>query len=325
MKKYKYHLIATAVLVGIALFLFLKDKSGTLRVDAKAFAVADTAGVTSITITNNQAKLVLERSGTGWRINQNFNAKPHAVRALLSLLTSLEIGAPVPKSMKQQVLSSFNDNVVSVSVESSGTITKAFRISGNDQLKIGSVGMLKDDTDPYVIHLPNFEGNLYSLFSTNSLLWRDKTIFRYRPADILSIEVVYSDNPNASFAYHFMGMDNLQIESLKTRATIKLNKETAQNYLTNFASLSFESLVINRTKEVRDSLTRQKPLCTITVKNTANQLNTIKTYRIPVQNQPGMFNLNRIYAVLQNDTVPVIIKYLNLDPIMKEYNDFASR
>jgi hypothetical protein len=281
--------------------------------------------VTEINITNSYASLVLERSGKNWRINHSYNAKSFTIKSLLNLLTNLEISSPIPKSMKQEVLKSFDNRAVAITIGTSGKVLKAYRIAENDSLHIGTLMMLKDDTEPYIVRFPGYDGHISSLFSTDPLLWRDKTIFRYRPADILSIQVEYPSSPKASFAYYFMGMDNLQIKSLVNNKIIKISKKTALGYLVNFMSVSFEKLVKEHRKELYDSLKQQQPFCTITVKNTVNQLNSVKAYHIPVQNKPGEFNPDKMYAVLQNDTIPAIIKYIDLDPITKEFSDFEAR
>jgi hypothetical protein len=227
--------------------------------------------------------------------------------------------------MKQEVLKSFNHRSILVSIESSGNVIKAYRLTENDNLKIGSFMMLRGDEEPYVVRIPGYDGRISLLFSTDVKVWRDKTIFQYRPADILSIEVDYNSNPRASFGYYFFRPDNIQIKSKSLNQSVTISKEKARDYLNHFASVSFVDQITKGTKAIFDSLKILQPYCEIQVKNIANQINMVKTYRISIPGQHGGFNPNFMYAVIQNDTIPVIIKYVDFDPIMKEYNDFASR
>ncbi|MDP4210244.1 MAG: hypothetical protein Q8928_15635 [Bacteroidota bacterium] len=324
MKKYKFHLIVIGILLVIAISLYLKDKPGTLAVNSKTFAVTDTSAITTIRIKAENNEVVLERSGDNWRINNSLNAKPRTINTFLKLLMNLEVSAPVANSMKKEAIGSFA-NSISVSVETSGKVVKSYLLTENMHLGIGSLIMLNNETEPYVVRVPGFDGQVSMLFPANPQFWRDRTIFRYRPADVLSIEVNYPTNPQRSFAYNFLGPDNLQIKSLKSTNSIKISKDIARSYLNNFASVPFETQLTTRAKAVFDSLKTQPAYCEISVKNAANQTNTVKTYRIPVAKQAQPFDLNRLYAVIQNDTVPTIIKFTDFDPIMKEFNDFTGR
>jgi hypothetical protein len=238
---------------------------------------------------------------------------------------NIEISSPVPKSMKNEVMKSFNHKSVFVSVESSGKVIKAYRVTENDKLKIGSFMMLQDDEEPYVVRIPGYNGRISLFFSDDVRVWRDKTIFNYRPIDIQTIDIDYESNPQASFTYNFLGPGNIQISSKSLNSSIKVSTEVAKSYLTGFASVSFLKQVAPRSKAIFDSLKKQQPFCEIQVKNVVNKINVVKTYRIPVHGKQGEFDPNWMYAVIQNDTVPVIIKYVDFDPIMKEYSDFVKK
>ena len=322
-KKYlNYILIAIALLI-VAIVLFLKDKPGTLKVDNKVFAVKDTAAITTIKFSNGRNIILLERMGSSWNVNKQFNAKTGSIRALLGLLTNIKINSPVANSMKRSILNSFKKNAVTIVVEAPGQILKAYQITEDDSLKIGSFMMLKDDNDPYMVRVPGYNGRISMLFPCDLQFWRDKTIFSYTPADILSIDVNYPANPKASFSYQFRSFNDIEVKSITGKEFIKISKDVARTYLLNFASVPYEAQLKWRSKEIFDSLRHEKPYCQIQVKNAVNQLNILRTYRIPVQSKKGSFDLNRMYAVHQNDTIPLFVKYIDFDPIMKEYSDFS--
>ncbi len=325
MKKYRYYIILLVVLLIVAVVLYVKDKPGTLKTDSKIFAVTDTADITKIRIGDGVNELTLERSGFNWQINKIYYARPRAVRALLHLLSNLEINSPVPKSAKKDVSNSFSHQSVFVTIESGSRLLKAYRITEEDSMKLGSVMMLKDDEEPYVVHLPGFDGRISMLLPIDAQIWRDKTIFQYKPGDVLSVEVEYPDNPQASFVYSFFGFDNLEIKSKTLNKSIKISRDAAKNYLTSFASVSYVEQVNKQSKLLFDSLKNQHPYCEIRVKNTSNEINTVKTYRIPIAFEKGKFNYDKMYAVIQKDTVPVLIKYVDFDPIMKGYSDFRTQ
>jgi hypothetical protein len=325
MKKYRYHIIFLILLLIVAVVLYIKDKPGTLKTNGKIFAVADTADITRIKISNGVNELTLERLGYNWQINKNYYARPRAIKALLHLISSLEINSPVPKSAKKEVLNSFSQHSVFVNIESGTRLLKAYRITEEDSMKLGSVMMLREDDEPYVVHLPGFDGRISMLLPLEAQIWRAKTIFQYKPGDILSVNVEYPDNPQASFVYSFFGFDNLEIKSQALNKSIKISRDAAKNYLIGFASVSYIEQVTKQSKLLFDSLKNQHPYCEIKVKNASNEINTVKTYRIPIAKEKGKFNFDKMYAVIQNDTVPVLIKYVDFDPVMKIYSDFRTQ
>lgn len=325
MKKYRNYIITSVVLLIIAIILFLKDKPGTLKVAINAFAVTDTSVVTTIKFANGRSSVLLNREEGKWKVNRQFYAKPRIVKALLGLLRNIEISAPVSKSMKASVMHGFTTNYVSVEIESDGKKLRAYRITEKDSLGIGSFMMMPDNDEPYLVHVPGYNGRISMLFPCDEQFWRDKTIFSYRPQDILSVEVDYSRDPKASFAYQFLRPDNLEIKSLHEKSSVNISKEAARIYLSRFANISYEAPVRYRTAAIFDSISHQKPYCEIKVKNAQHQINIIRTYQIPVRGNNGKFDVNRMYAVHQNDTVPVVVRYIDFDPIMKVYSDFLMK
>ena len=132
-------------------------------------------------MSDGRASVSLERQGNGWAINKGFNARPKAVKVILGVLSGIEIGSPVSKSMLEEVNKSFTVNALSVSIESSGEVIKAYRIAENDSLRIGSFAVLSGDNTPYVIRLMGYDGRITRLFPVDPQFWRDKTLFSYLP------------------------------------------------------------------------------------------------------------------------------------------------
>lgn len=318
------YILVAVILMAIAFILFLKDKPGTLKVNTDAFAVKDTSIVTAIEFNDGRNHLLLEKSGNHWKVNKQFTAKTAAVKALMSVLMRIEIKSPVANSMKTAVMNNFRKKAVTVSVQSDNRTLKTYQVTEDDSLRTGSYMMLNSNDEAYLMQLPGFNGRISMLFPCDVQAWRDKTIFRYSPAEIQSVRVDYPSRPKSSFVYKFVDFNNIEITSGDGKQVIKIGKETARAFLLNFASVPYEAQVKHKAKQILDSLRASKPYCQIEIKNAENERNIVRTYQIPVQAQPGKFDLNRMYAVHQNDTVPMYVKYIDFDPIMKEYADFST-
>ena len=323
MKKYIYYITLLAILLIIAVVLFMKDKKGTLSLDFNGFSVKDTSVVTAIRIQNNASTVVLQRKGSKWTVNQIYNANPRAIMKLLGTIRHFQISAPVPRKLKKEILQEMNDSATIVSIVSAGDVIKKYRIMDSNALQEGSVAMIDGENDPYVVNTAGFGGRPTVFFTTNTLVWRDRTIFHYTPDEIMAIEINYPDKVSSSFALSFLGDRNILLRSLATNKITKVQKDKAIQFLLNFRSVPFHWIFPEPVKSINDSISHKIPYCEIKVKNVDNQITLVKTFRIPAKDKPGEFNMDKMYAQFQDDSIPVIVKYIDIDPIMKEYADFA--
>ena len=323
MKKNLYFILVAVVLLVVAVIYF-KDKSGTLNIDSKAFSISDTAAISNITIQNNGIGLVFDRRGTTWLVNEKYKVKQRAIDALMSSLMNFEVMAPVSKNKSAQVLDNMRKRPIVITIRSYSKIVKKFYVTDGDSLHNGSYMMLDGQDKPFAVHMAGFEGRLSVFFTTDPFIWRDRVIFCYQPGEILFVEVSYPAHYTNSFVMNTSNGDHLQVKSMETNALKTVSKETAMHFLMNFAMVPFEWIYSAKIHAISDSLSRQKPYCEIRVKDTDNRINTLRTYRIPDPSRSGSFDPNKMYAIQQYDSIPLYVKFVDLDPILKTYQDFKT-
>lgn len=322
MKKTLYLITLIAILLLIAFFLVIKDRKGTLHFNYESFSVKDTSMITSISIKNNHSTLVLEREGHIWKVNQKYNANSHAINKLLSCIRHFEIISPVPRKIKNRMIKQLNDSSIIVSIGSEGDLLKRYRIIDSPVLMGGSVVLMDGNNDPYVINTVGFGGKLTVFFTTNAFMWRDRTIFRLKPQAITSVEVNYPLKTGSSFVLNIIGEKNALLRSVKNNKITRIPIDKALQYLSYFQWVPFHWIDSNHVKSVNDSLLQQTPYCLINVTNFENQVHSINIFQIPSVDHKGGFNMDKMYAKFQVDSIPVIVKCIDIDPIMKEYTDF---
>lgn len=323
MKKYRNYLFLILILLAVAVYFFVTDRPGTLKKDPQSFALKDTSGVSEIVFIHRDDSLIFQRNDAGWQINGMYPANNEAVKMLLETLSSLEISSPVPGDYYRAVMNSFDLHATEVMVVSGNKAVLHFRVAENDSLHLGSFVMEYGDTDPYVVRIPGYNGHLSSLFRIIPGMWRDKTAFRYPVYDILSVSVSYPENIKASFTMDISNPASVKLTRGDGTGSRIISKEITEQYLSAFASVPFETFDREKSMAVYDSVSRVPPFCVIKVQNIENKVNIVKTYQIPLSGQSQKFNLFTMYAVIQNDSVANIVKYVDFDPIMKEYGDFA--
>jgi hypothetical protein len=324
MKKYRNYIIITAILALAALYFILKEQSGTLKLDVHYFALSDTTEISRIEISSRADTVVLQQTGDNWVVNQTYNAKIKLIKGIMGLLTTMEINAPVPKKFRQVVLNEFNRKSIHVKFESNTQTLKEFEICDIDSLQLGSFIKKPDSNDVYIVRIPGFNNPLTLFFPDNIQVWREKVIFRYKPWEILTIHVDYPSMHQASFILDLSNPKQIALRNNQNSKPVLLNKDNITPYLLNFQSIPFHSLPVYK-RGLIDSLKKSTPYCIISVKNIDNQLNKLCTYTVPTHGKSGKIDLFKMYAVIQNDTIPFILKYTDIDPVMKKFSDMGNK
>jgi hypothetical protein len=324
MKQYRIYLILIAVLGIVAAYFILNNKKGTLQVESNYFAITDTSEISRITIQKGISTVVLELVGENWMVNGKYNANTRLVRAILGAMQGLEIKSPVPNSIYKDVSRSFTNHCIHLTFETSIKVVKDFEICDLDSFHLGT--FIRDFTkkDIYVSQLPGFQNRITDLFSVKENVWRDNVIFRYKPWEILSINVSYPANISNSFSIDLSSPEKITLNNFNNSKSKLIKKDEIVRYLMNFNLVPCE-FVTNRSRIVLDSLKKNSAFCNITVKNIANQDNNISFYTKAGNGSDGKSDLFKMYAVLQNDTLPVIIKYTDIDPITKTYSELTEK
>ena len=322
MKKYIYYITLTSVLIVIAIILLLTDKKGTLKFDYTGFSVKDTLNIISIRIQKNNSFLVLERKAGRWTVNKKYNANTHLINKLLDCIRNVEVAAPVPKHMKNEIIYRMRDSSIVVSISSQSKIVRMFRFIDSQLLNGESIAIIEGENEPYVVHSSGFENKLSKIFTTNALMWRERLLFHYKPYEIKEVTLDYNQKSESSFILKVSGEDYFLQQFPVSNKITKISKEKGLQYFLNFKSVPFHWIYPARLKYVSDSLSNQPPFCKIKVTDIDNQVNIVNIYQIPEANKKGGFNLDKMYAQFQRDSIPVIVKYIDIDPIIKEFSDF---
>lgn len=321
-KRETYFIGLAVILIILAVYLFLNDKSYTLPVESKAFAIKDTSEVTGICIQKGKDSLYFERHGNYWVINHTYNVKKRAMKALLEALMNFEVDAPAPKNDTKKILDTIKTNALLVTISHANESILKYAVCNGIGLNHGSFMLLDGQKQPYQVHLPGFDGDLMVLLNSNPAIWRDHVVFRYQEGDIQNVEIKYYNNENTSFVLDASNKQKPIVQSLALKQKISIRQEIADQYLSNFSVVPFEWIKSPNIQILTDSLHQVTPFCNIRIRDRYNHLNIISLYRIPDAHILGKFNPFKLYGIQQNDNIPLIVKYTDMDPILKIYNDF---
>lgn len=353
MKKKKNIIIICAVaVIGLAALFIAKSgaKTSTFKQD---FHVEDIDAITKIYIADkNNNHVLLQRVAdstrdTQWTVDTIYPASQPMVDLLLETLHDMRIRQQVNKNAVPQVVKLLSTRAIKVEIyqrkyfinwfngkfrlfpHEKNTVTYFVGHETQDQM---ACHMFREgDKVPYIIHIPGFRGYLTPRFVTDPLSWRSHNIVHW---DIHRIESIELDIPTLlqeSFAIRRQG--ETFVMELTQSHTMVNSFDTARvaQMLSCFSNLNFDEFASIVPNADLDSSFNAGPRAILRITNTNGATRELKTYRkysnpddavaMPDTNLYEMFDLNRLYAIIDNkDTV--LIQYFVFDNILQPASFF---
>lgn len=323
-KKYGLYFLFILLLV-IAVVIALNNRTGIFKGDENQFAVKDTGQVSLIEIRSPENTLVLEKMPGHWMINGYYTAGFKRISGLLTILYRLQEVAPVPRSIRFEIIDKLENEGIRLLVAAEQKKPHVL-LMYFDTVYTEATYMMPEHSDvPYRIEIRGYpEKNLVKYFIDDVNYWRDNSIFHLREDQIMSVSLF--DHSQADKSFHlvrqkeggyklFTYTDSIEItDIIETQVT---------QYLSYFSSVSFERFLSEGEIKDLDQMTGNVPDKVIKVVDTGDRVTLVKTYTWYVAGQDGSAqrDLNRLIAMI-NKTDMVIVKYIELDPVIKEIGYF---
>ncbi len=345
MKNNRLALVITIGLLLIAaLVYFYKQNEMRLPSDAN-FAIADTSSVTKIFIADlDTTHVLLERKADGWELNGKYKAQQRKIDELLGTMQRVSVRAPVSKASHDNVITRMAG--ISVKVElyqilprinlfgkiklfPRETRSLVFYVGDAPKDNMGTF-MLKEGAETaYIMQLTGFLGYLSTRFSPRVAEWRDHTVFKTKLNDIQSVKVEFNQQPDESFEINRIGKHAYEFKTLKNNSSTVYDTLQVLNFLTSFSDIRFEALLYNLPQKEIDSIVHSPFLHRITLRDVEGNNFKVTTFRKTrqdqytvddVQQQPE--DLDRMFALVNNDRDFVLVQYFVFDKILRKASYF---
>jgi hypothetical protein len=254
------------VLVGAAAYFFMNKGSekSTLNTSETAFTVTDTASVTKIFISSkNGASNTLTRQPNGrWLLTDKFEARQDKINGLLETMNRMEVKRPADKVSRNLAIRDFATLGRKVEVYQNGKLSKVFYVGQTTDDNLGTYFIMEGSENPYVLHIPGFNGFINTRFDITEPTWRSVPVFRSNAQSIQELKVEYVGDPKSSFT---VSQNNGQyvVSGLK-----ETDQENVKAYLDNYNFINGLYFLTNPQNHISDSLALSKPLAVITLKDT---------------------------------------------------------
>ncbi len=276
-------LLVFLVLAGFAAYFFLNknETKSTLNPKETNFSVTDTASVTKIFISDKygNSNTIERKDESNWVINNKYEARKDLVKMLLETLTRMEVKRPVDKNSRNETIRDFATLGRKVEIYQNGELSKTFYVGQTTDNDMGTYFIMEGSENPYVLHIPGFQGFLSTRFDLNETKWRSVPVFRNTLASLEQLKIEYPKNPAGNFTVEKTA-DNKY--TLNGKALTPEETENVKAYLENYAFINGEFYYPNPMNRVSDSLASQKYATKISVKDRQPEKTaTFLLYEIP--------------------------------------------
>lgn len=245
-----------------------EDKKTTLAGWDRDFAVENVDDIYKIFLADrNGEKVTLERKSKHWIYNGEYKANPNVVENLLDAIKRVEMKYKPPKNAVKPMVESLATEGIKVEIyDRRGELMKAYYVGGATADERGTYMIRDGAEDPYVVHIPSWEGNLRFRYNLRGANWRDKTIFHEDMRDVISVSVEYPKQRNRSFRLEKDGSD------FKVTPFYEINQPTnrpykkgsAEQYLIGFEKPMIAEAFENKNPK-RDSVVQTVPFSIVTL------------------------------------------------------------
>ena len=234
-------------LAGLAAFVLMGRNSNTIGGSNSDFKLQNPEEVSRIFIgdrDNNSVNLTKQSDGT-WLVNDKYTARQGAIDLLFETATKIGVRDVVADAAVPTVYKEFQEKgIFARFYDKKGKIVKAYQIGDKTGDGLGTNMMMEGAEQPFIVHIPIWEGHLTPRFMTNEKDWRDRAVFNIKPDDIESVSVEYQNQRLHSFSLTRNGSE-FSIEPFYN-TTPKINKPinqaAAQQYFTKFANIKAEAI-----------------------------------------------------------------------------------
>jgi len=320
MKKIIIPGVTLLAIIGLLLIILFHSRSPFGK-DNTTFASEPQKEITKIEFSERNGKLTLEKEGAEWLINGKTEARKSGILYILRVLQEIKIKSPVSDGMFESEISSKNIVPVKVKVYEKRKLLKSFLVYKTRSNPYGDIMKMSERSKPFIVYVPEYEGEIGSGFTLNELFWQTYTIFNLLPSEIASVN--FENLTDTSFSFSIVSKNRHFVLSCPAGELKGWDTTLVTRYLSYFTFIPFESWALDIGPEQKQVIRSLKPVYRLTVKTTLGK-NTILTMWERMKGEMGekTKDTDRLLGKTQNSDEFFIIKYFDLDPLIKKRSYF---
>ena len=190
------------------------NQTSSLRLDAKNFAIPDTNLITKITLQNRSLDYVeLSRVDSNWTLNDSLIANQNLINIVLKTIKEMRVKSPIARAALPNIIKRMAIQNTELNIFKKNKKIKTIYIGGETPDQLGTFMMIHGAKEPYIVHIPGFNGYLSSRFSCNESIWKSKRIFNQK---ITKAEYTFQNTTDYIETINLPELNNIYCESFLT-------------------------------------------------------------------------------------------------------------
>ena len=338
------NLIGIFILILLAAFTYVLvadvDVFGSADGVYKDFEIRDTAKVDQIFISESNGKQILltRRGYDQWMVNGKYPARPDGMNLILKTLHDIKVQQTVSKRSMPRVIKRLASNGTKVEfyLNGKGNPEKVWYVGDPTGSRVGTYMLLEKDGDksaePLVTHLLMERGHLKSRFFADTILWKDRIIYKGDPREIQRIQVTHKYDTITSFKIEKVGDAEFVASNLDGTEEVEVPNEMAIPYFKLFAGVFYEYIDMKSPDYILDSIYSSEPRHLIEIKLADGKEYAFKTFNMPVKkgsklgNKPIDYHPERMYAYssYMGEQNSPVVQNLTFDALTPGFELFKS-
>lgn len=301
-------------LTGLSIYIYKnKNKTSTIDKEASDFKYKDTASIDKIFLADKNGKQILvEKKAEGWILNNKFHVRPDVIDLLLYTIRSVEVKSPVSKNARTSVIKIMAAKSTKIEIYSKGEKVKQYYVGHPTQDNTGTYMLLTNPAtgenyeEPFITHIPGFDGFLSTRYVTDDIDWRDRLIINYRPPQIKEIKLELFESPDSSFVIDLFSMQRFGLKTTKGKF-IPFEEDKMKQYIAYFQNVNCE-IVLDKKDKLVDSLsTSAVPFAKLTITDRNSGKNVCEFFH-----KQSVISKNEQYGInYKYDPDKLFIRYNN--------------
>ena len=321
----KNRVIRVLIVSGAAvLFLLIVLKSySPFSKAGTSFASDKSKEITRIELSEGSKNLFLQKEGENWLIDGKSEARKNGMLFMIRVLQEIRIKSPVSNDMFQKVITGKGIVPVKVKVYYKRKLLSSFLVYKTSSNKYGNIMKKKEGSDPFIVSVPGFEGDIGTAFTMNTLYWEPFTVFNLLPSEIATMSFQNLSDPSSSFSIgnrkHRYTFSGPQGEITGFDSTL------VTRYLSYFARIPLENWAFDLTPDERKKTESEQPMYRITVLSTDGSSTDLTLWeRMTGDGVERKKDTDRLLGKTGKSNEFFIMRYFDIDPLIKKQSYFLT-
>lgn len=312
-------LLPALLLIIILILLFLLRGRSPFGKNQSSFASVPQKGITRIELSDGRKRLSLSSRDGSWYINSSQEARKNGVIFMINILTEMKIKSPVSPELFNAEIIEKNILPVRVKVFENNKLLRSFIVYKTGSNRYGNIMKIREWSKPFIVCVPGFEGDIGSGFIPDENYWQPYTIFNLLPSEISSVTFENFADPSASFSIRRWNNSYI-ISDLKTDLS-GWDSTRVNRYLSYFTWVPFEKYAIGIDENEKKNIESEKPVFRIKVTRTDGEEMVLTLWGM-LNRDKQIIDTDRLWAKTENGKRIFIVRYFDIDPILKNRSYF---